>query len=246
MRITVFGATGQIGGKVVDLLGAEGHQIVPVSRGSGVDVLTGAGVDVALSDAHALVDVLDSPSFEDQSVLEFFTTSTRNLLAAARATGVKHFVALSIVGVTGLPDSGYMRAKVAQETLIEAAGVPYTIVRSTQFHEFAEAITASLTHGDVVRVPRAHIQPIAAGEVAAHMARAAVGSPSGVVELGGPEVLTFEEMTRAVVARRGDGRMVWVDPDATYFGACLDEDSLVTGKGAAIAQIRFADWLAGA
>jgi uncharacterized protein YbjT (DUF2867 family) len=241
MRITVFGASGQIGSQVVDLLTAEGHDVVAASRRSGVDVLTGEGVADALRDAQVLVDVLNSPSFEDEPVLAFFSTSTRILVEAAQAAGVAHYVALSIVGVTGLPDSGYMRAKVAQETLIEASGLPYTIVRATQFQEFAEGIVATMTEGDVVRVPDARIQPIAAAEVAAHVARAAVGAPAGVVELGGPDKITFADLARTVLARQGGHQTVVVDPAATYFGARVDDDSLVTGHGAVIATKRFAD-----
>jgi uncharacterized protein YbjT (DUF2867 family) len=243
VKITVVGASGQIGQQVVDLLTAEGHDVVAASRRSGVDVLTGEGVADALRDAHVLVDVLNSPSYEDEPVLEFFSTATRTLVEAAQAAGVAHYVALSIVGVTRLPDSGYMRAKVAQETLIEASGLPYTIVRATQFHEFADMIVATMTEGDVVRVPDARIQPIAAAEVAAHVARAAVGSPAGVVELGGPDKITFAELARAVLARRGEHHTVIVDPDATYFGARVGDDSLVTGHGAAITPTRFTDWL---
>jgi uncharacterized protein YbjT (DUF2867 family) len=239
VKITVFGASGQVGRQVVELLSNEGHDVVAASRRSGVDVLTGEGVAEALRDAHVLVDVLNSPSYEDEPVLEFFGTAARTLVAAARAAGVEHYVALSIVGVTRLPDSGYMRAKVAQETLIEASGLPYTIVRATQFIEFAEMIVASLTDGDVVRVPDARIQPIAATEVAAHVARAAVGSPVGIVELGGPDKITFAELANTVLARRGEQRTVVVDPGATYFGARVDGSSLVTGDGAVLGTTAF-------
>ena len=219
MRVSVFGASGQIGSRVCELLSTEGHDVVEASRSTGVDVLTGDGVAEALQHAHVLVDVLNSPSFDDEPVLQFFSTATRNLVGAARAAGVAHYVALSIVGDTRLPESGYMRAKVAQETLIEASGVPYTIVRATQFIEFAEAIVATMTDGDMVRVPNARIQPIAAAEVAAHVARAAVG------------------LARVVVARSGQPRTVVVDEDATYFGAHVDADSLVTGAGAVLGSI---------
>ena len=239
MKIAVFGASGQVGRQVVDLLTAEGHDVVAASRTSGVDVLTGEGVADALRDARVLVDVLNSPSYEDEPVLEFFSTATRNLVDAARAAGVAHYVALSIVGVTRLPDSGYMRAKVAQETLIEASRLPYTIVRATQFHEFADMIVASMTEGDVVRVPDARIQPIAAAEVAAHVARAAVGSPAGVVELGGPAKITFAELARIVLARQGEHHTVVIDPAVTYFGARVDADSLVTGGGADLGSVPF-------
>ncbi|WP_163749445.1 SDR family oxidoreductase [Mycolicibacterium helvum] len=239
MKITVFGASGQIGRRVVDLLTAEGHEVVAASRATGVNVLTAAGVADALRGTQVIVDVLNSPSDEDGPALEFFSTATRTLVEAAAAAGVAHYVALSIVGVTRLPGSGYMRAKVAQETLIEASGLPYTIVRATQFDEFADGIVATLTEGDIVRVPDARIQPIAAAEVAAHVARAAVGSPAGVVELGGPDKITFAELARVVLARRGEQLAVVIDPSATYFGAKVDDNSLVTGAGAVLGVARF-------
>ena len=223
------GASGLIGTKVVDLLTAEGHDVVAASRGSGVDVLTGDGLAEALSGADALVDVVNSPSFEDDPVMEFFTKSTTNLVDAAKRAGVGHYVALSIVGVDGLPDSGYMRAKVVQEKIITESGLPYTIVRATQFAEFADAITDSMTVGDEVRVPDALIQPVAADDVATDVARAAVAEPlGGIVNIGGPEKISFEQMARDVLARRGDDKTVVVDPQAGYFGTLLAERSLVT------------------
>jgi uncharacterized protein YbjT (DUF2867 family) len=229
MKITVVGASGLIGTKVVGLLEGEGHEVVAASRSSGVDVLTGDGVAAALAGANVLVDLLNSPSFEDDPVMEFFTASTTNLVAAATAAGVSHYVALSIVGVDGLPDSGYMRAKVMQENIITESGLPYTILRATQFAEFADAITDSMIVGDEVRVPDALIQPVAADEVAATVARAAVAEPlNGVANIGGPEKISFERMTRDVLARRGDDKTVVVDPDAHYFGTALAERSLVT------------------
>ncbi len=177
MKITVVGASGLIGTKVVDILTAAGHEVVASSRDSGADVITGEGLADALAGADVLVDVVNSPSFEDDPVLEFFTTSTTNLVAAAKAGGVGHYVALSIVGVDGLPDSGYMRAKVAQEKLITGSGLPYSIVRATQFAEFSDAIVDSATEGTTVRVPDALIQPIAADDVAAEVARVAAGEP---------------------------------------------------------------------
>jgi uncharacterized protein YbjT (DUF2867 family) len=176
-----------------------------------------------------LVDVVNSPSFEDDPVLEFFTKSTTNLATFAKAAGVRHYVALSIVGVDGLPDSGYMRAKIAQEKLITESGLPYSIVRATQFAEFTEAITGSMTVGDEVRVPDALIQPIAADEVAAEVARVAGGEPlGGIVNIGGPEKISFEQMAREVLARQGGDKAVVVDPNAGYFGTSLQRDSLVT------------------
>jgi uncharacterized protein YbjT (DUF2867 family) len=229
VKITVIGASGLIGTKVVDLLTAGGHEVVAASRNTGVDVLTGEGLADALAGADVLVDVVNSPSFEDDPVLEFFTKSTTNLATFGKSAGVGHYVALSIVGVDGLPDSGYMRAKVAQEKLITESGVPYTIVRATQFAEFAEAITGSMVVGDEVRVPDALIQPIAADQVAADVARAAVAEPlNGIVNIGGPERITFEQMARDVLARQGSDKAVVVDPNARYFGTRLAERSLVT------------------
>jgi uncharacterized protein YbjT (DUF2867 family) len=245
MKITVIGATGQVGSTVVELLRAEGHDVVAASRGTGADVLTGEGLAEALAGAQVLVDVVNSPSFEDEPVLKFFTASAANLTAAAGAAGVGHYVALSIVGVDGLPDSGYMRAKVVQERTITDSGLPYTIVRATQFQEFAEAITGSLVVGDEVRAPDALIQPIAADDVAAEVASAAVAAPvNGVIDVGGPQKISFADMARAVLAKQGDDKLVVVDPDATYFGTAVAQTSLVTGEGATLAPTRFADWLA--
>jgi len=229
MKITVIGASGLIGTKVVDLLTNEGHDVVAASRSTGVDVLTGEGLGEALSGADALVDVANSPSFDDDPVMEFFSTSSTNLVAAAKAAGVGHYVALSIVGVDGLPDSGYMRAKVVQEKVITESGLPYTIVRATQFAEFTDAITDSMVVGDEVRVPDAQIQPVAADDVARDVVRAAVAKPmGGVVNIGGPQKISFEQMAREALARRGDNKTVVVDPQARYFGTRLAQRSLVT------------------
>lgn len=242
MKITVVGATGQIGSRVVSLLTADGHDVVAASLSSGADVLTGEGLVDALTGSQVLVDVVNSPSFEDGPVMEFFTASARNLVDAAEQTGVGHYVALSIVGADGLPDSGYMRAKVAQEKTINGSGLPYTIVRATQFQEFAEAITDTLVVGDEVRVPDARIQLIAVDDVAAQVARAAEHPPvNGVVNIGGPEKLTFAEMARAVLAARGQEKRVVVDPQATYFGTPVDDVSLVMGDDGILGRIRFAD-----
>lgn len=246
MKITVFGATGLIGSKVVADLNAAGHDVVAAARDTGADVLTGAGLADALAGAEVLVDVVNSPSFADDDVMNFFTTSTRNLAAAAKQTGTEHYVALSIVGCDGLPESGYMRAKVAQEKELAASGLNHTIVRATQFHEFAEAITQTLVSGDEVRVPDGRIQLIASDEVAAEVARAARSTPvNGVVNIGGPDKLSFADMAKAVLAKQGDGKTVVVDAKATYFGTPVDDDSLVTGDDGKLATIRFADWLAG-
>src|SRR5262249_22116321 len=224
MKITVVGATGQIGSKVVELLTAAGHDVVAASRASGADVLTGEGLDAALSGAAGLGDVTNSPSFEDDPVMAFFTASSTNLVAAATRAGVEHYVALSIVGVDHLPESGYMRAKVVQEKIIVESGLPYTIVRATQFHEFAEMITDALFVGSEVHAPDALIQPIAAADVSAVVARVAGEAPvNGIVTIGGPEKISFADLARAVLAKRGADTPVVVDPAATYFGTPVHE-----------------------
>ncbi len=230
MKITVVGASGLIGTKVVELLVADGHEVVAASRSTGLDVLSGDGLADALAGAGALVDVTNSPSFEADAVMDFFIRSATNIAATAKAGGVGHYVALSIVGVDGLPDSPYMRAKVAQETIIRESGLPFSIVRATQFAEFVDAIVESMTHGNEVRVPDALIQPIPADDVASAVARAAAGEPiNGVQDLGGPQKITFEQMARDVLVRRGDDAIsVVVDPAARYFGAQLSTGSLVT------------------
>jgi uncharacterized protein YbjT (DUF2867 family) len=230
MKITVVGASGLIGTKLVEHLTGEGHEVVASSRSSGVDVLTGQGLADALAGADALVDVTNSPSFDDDAVMDFFTASATNLVEGARAAGVGHYVVLSIVGVDGLPDSGYFRAKVAQEGIITESGIPYSIVRATQFAEFTDAITESMTVGDEVRVPDALIQPIPADDVAAAVARAAAGEPiNGIVNVGGPIKITFEQMARDALAQQGDeAKTIVVDPSARYFGAKLGMGSLVT------------------
>jgi uncharacterized protein YbjT (DUF2867 family) len=230
MKITVFGATGLIGTKVVKDLKQGGHDVVEATHSSGVDVLTGAGVADALTGADALVDVTNSPNLDGGPAMAFFTTSTPHLVDAARTAGVRHYVALSIVGADGMPDSGYMRAKVAQEKLIKGSGLPYTIVRATQFVDFADAITDSMTSGNEVRVPDALIQPIRADKVAAAVAAAAVAQPrNGIVNVGGPTKITFEQLARDSLARRADTtKTIVVDPHARYFGTLLSTESLVT------------------
>ncbi len=242
MKISVIGATGLIGAKVVDLLNNAGHDVVAASRASGADVLTAEGLAEALSGADVLVDLTNSPSFDDGPVMDFFTRSSANLVAAAQESGVGHYAALSIVGVDGLPESGYMRAKVVQERTIAESVLPYSIVRATQFQEFATAIVGSLDTGDDVRVPDALIQPIAADDVAAEVARVAVAAPvNGVVNIGGPDKISFADLARAVLAKQGSDKAVVVDPTATYFGTRVAETSLVTGDGAVLGSIRFAD-----
>ncbi|MGV9800175.1 SDR family oxidoreductase [Mycobacterium sp. NPDC003449] len=246
MKVTVFGATGQIGSKVVELLTQAGYDVEAAARASGADVLTGDGLKEALAGSEVLVDVVNSPSFADDAVLDFFTTSSRNLIEAAKATGTGHYVALSIVNCDGLPESGYMRAKVAQEKAIVSSGLPYTIVRATQFHEFAEAITASLVVGDEVRVPDARIQLIAAAEVSGEVARAAqTAATNGLVNIGGPEKLSFAEMAQIVQDKQGENKPIVIDDKATYFGTLVDNNSLVTGDDGILAEVRFADWIAG-
>jgi uncharacterized protein YbjT (DUF2867 family) len=226
MRIVVIGGTGALGSKVVGTLRDQGHDAVAASRSTGVDVLTGEGLANALTGADVVVDVSNPPSFDDDPVMEFFTTSTRNLLAAA--DGVGHYIAVSIVGCDQLPASGYMRAKVAQEELVEHAAVPYTIVRATQFVEFTDMITDSLTVGDEVCVPDALIQPISTEALAEEIARVAEAQPlDGIENIGGPEKITFDQMARDVLARRGESKTVVVDPAATYFGTPLSTNSLV-------------------
>ena len=229
MKIAVIGASGLIGTKLVELLTAGGHEVVAASRNTGADVLTGDGLADALAGADALIDVLNSPDFSDGPVMDFFTTSTTNLVAEATKAGVGHYVALSIVGVDGLPESGYLRAKVAQEKIITDSGLPYTLVRATQFAEFTDQITDSLVVGDEVHVPDALIQPIKADQVAADVARTAVAAPlNGFVNIGGPQKISFEQMARDSLTRRGDTKDVVIDTKAKYFGTALEERSLVT------------------
>lgn len=229
MKVVVIGGTGVLGSKVVQKLRERGHDVVAASPRTGVNTLTGEGLTDALNGADVVVDVSNSPSFEDDAVMEFFTKSTANLAAAAKTGGVGHYVAVSIVGADQLPKSGYLRAKVAQEKLIEESEIPYSIVRATQFAEFTEAITSSMTVGDEVRVPDALIQPIAADELAVEVARVAAGEPlDGIVNVGGPEKMSFEQMARAVLARQQDVKTVVVDPEVGYFGTPLSMNSLVT------------------
>lgn len=244
MRIVVIGGTGLIGSKVVAKLTELGHDAVGVSPRTGVDTISGEGVAAALSGAQVVVDVTNSPSFADDDVLQFFTTSTRNLLAAEREQGVGHHVALSVVGAGGVADSGYMRAKVAQERLIADSGVPYTIVRATQFYEFVEAIAGSAADGDTVRLPHAAMQPIAAEDVATGVTRGAVGEPvNGAVEIAGPEKIGMDDFVRTGLAAKGDPREVITDPAAPYFGAVIDDRSIVPTGPATLFETTFADWL---
>jgi uncharacterized protein YbjT (DUF2867 family) len=244
MKITVLGATGLIGSRVVTLLRTAGHEVTPAARSAGVDAVTGKGLDAALAGADVVVDVTNAPSMDADPVLEFFTAESANLVAAAKAAEVGHIVVLSIVGVDELPDSGYARAKVVQEKTISGSGLRYTIVRATQFHEFTDLIVGSLLVDGTYRVPEARIQPISAAEVAAEVADAAQAVPvNGVVDLGGPEKMTFAQLVRVVAEARGRQAPIMVDSAATYFDTPVDQHSLVTGHGAVIADTTLTDWL---
>jgi uncharacterized protein YbjT (DUF2867 family) len=244
MKIVVIGGTGLIGSKLVELLRARGHEALAASPDTGVNTLTGEGLAEALLHADVVVDVSNAPSWEDAAVLEFFETSTRNLLDAEAAAGVGHHVAVSIVGTDRISDSGYMRAKVAQEKLIESSSVPYTIVHATQFFEFAVRIADGATDGDTVRVPPVLIQPMAADDVAAAVCTAATAEPlNRGIEIGGPEPLRFEDFVRRGLRAVGDQREVVADPEALYFGARLEERSLVPESDARLGATHFADWL---
>jgi uncharacterized protein YbjT (DUF2867 family) len=245
MKIVVIGGTGLIGSKLVTELEARGHEAVPASPNSGVNTLTGEGVAEVLEGADVVVDVSNSPSFEDQAVLDFFRTSTGNLLAAEEKAGVGHHVALSVVGTQGLTESGYFRAKIAQEDLITSSPVPYSIVHATQFFEFLKSITDGATQDGVVRLAPVQFRPIAASDVAVAVADVATGAPvRGIVEVAGPEAFRFDELVRTTLASLGDPREVVADPGARYFGATLSETSLVPGEGAVVAGTRLADWRA--
>lgn len=246
MKIVVIGGSGLIGSKLVTLLRARGHEVVAASPKSGVDTLTGRGLAQALAGAQVVVDVANSPSFEDAAVLAFFETSGRNLLAAETAAGVSHHVALSVVGTDRLQGSGYFRGKAAQERLIKASKVPYTIVHSTQFFEFVDGIAQSGTSADrkTVSLSPAQIQPIASDDIAVAMADFATGPPlDGTVEVAGPQRMRLHELVQAYLESRNDPRVVVADAQARYFGAALDEDTLLPGRDARMGTTRFADWL---
>jgi uncharacterized protein YbjT (DUF2867 family) len=244
MKIVVIGGNGLIGKKLVSRLRAAGHEAVPASPASGVDILTGAGLAEALKGAQVVVDVTNSPSFEDAAVLKFFETSARNLLPAEAAAGVGHHVALSVVGTDRLPNSGYMRAKVAQEKAIKASTVPYTIVRATQFFEFVGRIVDESTEGETVRMPPALMQPMAADDVAAALADVSVGRPlNGTIEVAGPEAIGMDELARRFLSAKRDPRRVSTDPHVRYFGTEVDDRSLTPGSNPRIAPTRFEDWL---
>jgi uncharacterized protein YbjT (DUF2867 family) len=243
MKLVIIGGTGLIGSKLMMKLRKQGHETVAASPDTGVNTLTGEGLPEVLQGASVVVDVSNSPSFEDTAVMEFFTTSTRNLLKYAAAAGVRHYVALSVVGTERIPDSPYLRAKNAQETLIKGAGIPYSIVHATQFFEFIKRIADEASDGTTVRLPPVLIQPMAADDVAGAVARIAVGAPvNRTVEVAGPQQFRFDELIRQDLREHNDRRTVVTDPHARYFGAELSERSLVPGNDARLGEIRLEDW----
>lgn len=244
MKIVVIGGTGLIGSKTVERLRKKGHDVLAASPNSGVDTITGTGLGEALAGARVVLDLANSPSFEDKAVLEFFQTAGRNLLRAGAAAGVEHHVALSIVGMERLQGSGYMRAKMAQEELIKSSGIPYTIVHSTQFFEFMDGIAQSGTIGQTVHLSPAYVQPIASDDVADVMAEVALAAPAnGTIEIGGPEKVRLNEIVARLLSVKSDPRQVVADPHAPYFGVELKDESLVPSSNARLGRIRFNEWL---
>ncbi len=244
MKIVVIGGTGLVGSKAVNVLRQRGHEVVAASPASGVNTITGEGLAQVLTGAQVVVDVANSPSFEGKAALEFFEISGRNLLAAERRAGVRHHVALSVVGTDRLLESGYFRAKAAQERLIQESGVPYTIVHSTQFFEFVGGIAQWNTDGEMVHLPPAFVQPIASDDVAAAVADVALDAPvNGIVEVAGPQRIRLTELVQRFLGAKHDARAVVVDAHARYFGAELNDETLVPGDNPRIALTRFEDWL---
>lgn len=244
MKIVVIGGSGLIGSKLVPKLREHGHEALAASPKSGVNSVTGEGLAAALQGASVVVDVSNAPSWEDAAVMTFFETSTRNLLAQEAAAGVGHHVALSVVGSERMLESGYFRAKIAQENLIQRSSIPYSIVRATQFFEFVKSIADLSTEGNTVRLPSALIQPIAADDVATAVARVAMGTPvNGTVEVGGPEKFPLDELIRQTLSAQRDPRQVVADPNARYYGVAISENTLVAGDGAQLGEARYADWL---
>ena len=244
MKIVVIGGTGLIGSKLVKKLREHGHEAVAASPNTGVNSVTGEGLADALKGASVVVDVTNSPSWEDAAVLKFFETSTRNLLANEGAAGVGHHVALSVVGTERLLESGFFRAKLAQENLIKASSIPYSIVRATQFFEFVKPIADYSTEGNKVRLPPALFQPMAADDVASAVARIATNSPvNGTVEIGGPEKFRLDELIRRDLAALQDPREVISDPHGRYYGIQVTERALVPGDNAQLGEVHFEDWL---
>lgn len=245
MKIVVIGGSGLIGKKVVTNLRQHSHEVVAASPSSGVNAVTGEGLAQALAGARVVVDVANAPAWEDAAVLAFFEASGRNLLAAEAVAGIGHHVALSVVGTDRLPASGYFRAKLAQEKLIEASPIPYTIVRATQFFEFVGGIAQAATEGQTVRLPPALMQPIGSDDVAAAVAAVALAEPlNGTVDLAGPEPIRQDDLVRQFLHATGDARTVITDPSALYFGMAVDDRSLTPGDNPRLGPTRFADWLA--
>jgi uncharacterized protein YbjT (DUF2867 family) len=244
VKVVVIGGTGLIGSKLVTMLREHGHEAVAAAPNTGINTLTGEGLAEALGGASVAVDVSNSPSWEDDAVMKFFETSTRNLLAYEAAAGVGHHVALSVVGCERLLESGYFRAKIAQENLIKSSSIPYSIVRATQFFEFIKGIADLSTDGNTVRLPPALIQPMAAEDVATAVCRVALGSPlNGTVEIGGPEKFHLDELIRRFLAARKDPREVVADPQARYYGIRVSETTLIAGSEARLGDTSFEDWL---
>ncbi|MEH2513155.1 uncharacterized protein YbjT (DUF2867 family) [Nitrobacteraceae bacterium AZCC 1564] len=244
MKIVIIGGTGLIGSKTVKILRNAGHEVVAAAPRLGINTLTGEGLAEALKGAQVVIDLANSPSFEDKAVLEFFETSGRNLLGAERNAGVQHHIALSVVGTDRLPESGYLRAKLAQEKLIKDSGTPYTIVRSTQFFEFLGAVAQSASEGNIVRLSPAYVQPISSDDVAKIMADVALTTPAnGTIEIAGPERMRLSDLVARYLAATGDARKVVADDQARYFGALLNDGSLVSDNNPRLGTIRFEDWL---
>lgn len=244
MKIVVIGGTGLIGSKVVSNLRQKSHEVIAASPNTGVNTITGAGLAAAVAGAQVVIDLANSPDFADAAVMAFFKTSGGNLMAAEKAAGVQHHIALSVVGTDRNPDSGYLRAKLAQEALIEGSGIPYTIIRSTQFFEFLGGIAQSATDGQTVRLSPAHLQPVASNDVAALVTKVATASPAnGVIELAGPERIGLDDLVRRYLTAKHDPRKVVTDVHARYFGAELNDRSLTPGDNPNIGSTSFEAWL---
>jgi uncharacterized protein YbjT (DUF2867 family) len=244
MKLVIIGGTGLIGSKVVTRLREHGHEALPASPDTGVNTLTGEGLADALKGAQVVVDVSNSPSFEEKAVMDFFTTATRNIITHAKAAGVQHYVALSVVGTERMSESAYMRAKIAQEQMIRDSSIPYSIVHATQFFEFVKSIAAAATDGNTVRLAPVLIQPVAADDVAKAVGRTAVGTPvNGIVEIAGPDQFRLDELIRQGLSAKQDPREVVVDPQSRYFGALLSERMLLPDTDARIGEISFQNWL---
>ena len=244
MKAVVIGGSGLIGRKLVEILNERGHQVVSASPSTGVNTITGEGLDKAFEGTDVVIDVSNSPSFETDAVLQFFQTSQKNIAAAETATGVKHHVALSIVGTDRLPDNGYFRAKVAQEELIRQSGIPYTIVRSTQFLEFLNGIADFSMKGDAAYLSTGAVQPIAAEEVSEALADVAESAPiNGITEIAGPERFSLADLVSQFLTAKGDSRKVVADPEAPYFGSTLDDESIVPLGKVRLGKITFRQWL---